>query len=185
MEYKHSMISESECIVINKSWENELDFLNTCNCCARHALDKPKKDKPWYDRGSPKRNLDKYQACSHYDWRAYIKYCMPCNCSCRTRARDISRKYRKYKIEKCQVMEELLLKFKTIFENTSECSICLKDFKKQALTTLNMCGHTFCKKCITKWFGFKDCIECPLCRTLCWSNTLHIGTWNQKCKVYI
>ena len=178
-------ISMTECVVITETWEKSLEFLNNCNCCERHRIDKPTNDSKWYDRGSPRRNLNRYQNVVNRDWRAYVKYCIPCNCNCRHNSREIVRKYRKYKIAKCPIREELILKFKSIVENTTECSICFNDLKKKVTTTLNMCGHTFCKTCITKWFGFNDCIECPLCRTLCWSNTLHLGTWNQTCKVYI
>jgi hypothetical protein len=178
--------SASECVLINGTWEIALDILNKCNCCKRHSIDKPKKDKKWYDRGSPTRNLNKNQVFDHRDWRMYIKYCMPCDCTCRYLSREISRNFRISKIERCPVREELRLNFENIIENTSECSICLNEFgKKCVITTLNLCGHTFCKKCISKVFSNRQLIECPLCRTTCWSNTLHIGTWNQKCKVYL
>jgi len=177
-------LTPSECVVINETWEKALDFLNDCNCCERHRIDKPKKDIKWFDRGCPRKNLNSVQLNLNRDWRDYVKYCFPCNCTCRTLAREISREFRKYKIERCPVREELHIKFKTIIDNTTECSICFNDFKKIVVTTLNMCGHTFCKKCVSKCFGVKDCIECPLCRTTCWSNTLHIGTWNQRCKVF-
>jgi hypothetical protein len=179
------LLSPTECVAINKTWENALDFLNNCNCCERHKNDRAKKNVKWYDRGSPKKNLNKHQYKTHLDWRNYVKYCLPCNCTCRYLARQISREFRTYKTEKCPIREELLVNFKSIIDNTTECPICYTDFKTNVITTLNMCGHSFCKKCITKWFGVNDCIECPMCRTMCWSNTLHIGTWNQMCTVYI
>jgi hypothetical protein len=178
-------LTSTECVIINETWEKALDFLNNCTCCERHGIDRPKRDIKWYDRGSPKKNLNKHQYKTNLDWRIYVKYCFPCECTCRSLAREISRKSRKFEIERCPVREDLYSKFKNIIDNTFECSICFNDFKTIPITTLNMCGHTFCKKCIKKWFGFNDCIECPLCRTLCWSNTLHIGTWNQKCRVYV
>ena len=178
-------LSASQCVIINETWENALDVLNKCNCCVMHTIDKPSKDKKWYDRGTPNKNLNKIQLWYHKDWREYVKYCMPCNCTCRNLAREITREFRKYKNERCPVREELRVKFEPIIYSTTECSICFNDFKTIPITTLNMCGHTFCKKCIKKWFGLNVCIECPMCRTLCWSNTLHIGTWNQKCRVYL
>ena len=178
-------MSPLECVLINESWENALDILNTCNCCERHKIDRPTKDKKWYDRGLPNRNLNRNQVWYRKDWRMYIKYCMPCNCTCRYLAREITRVFRKYKNEKCPVREELYSKFGKIIDNATECSICLSDIDNLCVTTLNFCGHTFCKKCITKWFGNKQLIECPICRVTCWSDTLHNGTWNQRCKVYL
>jgi hypothetical protein len=175
-----------ECVRIHKSWENALEFLNECKCCERHKIDKPKKDKKWYDRGSPKKNLNYYQLSDHRDWRNYIKYCMPCECNCRNLAREIVREYKIPIKERCPVRDELHFKFKSIIENTIECSICFSDFNNcKLITTLDQCGHTFCKSCITKWFGNNGQVECPLCRTISWSNTLHTGTWNQICEVYI
>ncbi len=175
-----------ECVRIHKSWENALEFLNECKCCERHKIDKPKKDKKWYDRGSPKKNLNYDQLSDHRDWRIYIKYCMPCDCNCRNLAREIVREYKIPIKERCPVRDELHFKFKSIIENTIECSICFSDFNNcKLITTLDQCGHTFCKSCITKWFGNNGHVECPLCRTISWSNTLHTGTWNQICEVYI
>jgi len=175
-----------ECVRIHKSWENALEFLNECKCCERHKIDKPKKDKKWYDRGSPKKNLNYDQLSDHRYWRIYIKYCMPCDCNCRNLAREIVREYKIPIKERCPVRDELHFKFKSIIENTIECSICFSDFNNCTLiTTLDQCGHTFCKSCITKWFGNNGHVECPLCRTISWSNTLHTGTWNQICEVYI
>jgi len=99
-----------ECVLINETWENALDTLNMCNCCERHKIDRPTKDKKWYDRGSPNRNLNRNQVWYQKDWRMYIKYCMPCDCTCRYLAREITRVFRKYKIEKCPVREELYSK---------------------------------------------------------------------------
>jgi hypothetical protein len=171
----------------NQTWENTLDFLNACNCCERHKVDMPTRYNKWYDRGDPRRNLDNKKFLEHSNWRAYIKYCFPCSCNCRQLARTISRDFRKCKRERCSVRDELKKKYHSIIENTTECPICFRDFRvfdKIYITTLDLCGHTYCKKCISKWFGNKQSIECPICRTTNWSNTLHIGTWNQFCDVY-
>jgi len=175
-----------ECVSNYNTWENSLDFLNKCNCCERHKVDKPTKDKKWYDRGVSKKNLTYNQFLDYNNWRIYVKYCLPCDCNCRTLAREIVREYKTCVMEECPVREELNLKYKSIIENTTECSICFSELNKKILiTTLDQCGHTFCKRCVTKWFGDNGHIECPLCRTISWSNTLHTGTWNQICKVYI
>jgi hypothetical protein len=42
---------------MNDTYEDILDLLNECSCCERHKIDRPKKDKKWYDRGNPKKNL--------------------------------------------------------------------------------------------------------------------------------
>jgi hypothetical protein len=169
---------------MNDTYEDILDLLNECSCCERHKIDRPKKDKKWYDRGNPKKNLTDNQYFCHRDWRIYVKYCMPCDCKCRSLSRDIVRECKIYKKEKCPIREELYLKYKSIIENTTECSICFSEFTDVIVTTLDQCGHTFCKKCIKRWFGENGHVECPLCRTISWSNTLHTGTWNQVCKVY-
>jgi hypothetical protein len=179
-------MSAEECVLIHGSVENTLNFLNECNCCNRHAIDRPKNNKKWYDRCDANVNLTKSQLRAHRDWRAYVKWCMPCGCKCRQLAREICRNFKKSEKERCPVREELLDKFRFIIENTNECSICLVAFNDDTVyTTLNLCGHTFCKKCITKWFNCGDCVECPLCRVTSWSETLHIGTWNNLCNVYI
>ena len=164
--------------------ESFLDILSECNCCERHKIDKPKKNTKWYCRDDPKEILTTDQLKDHKSWRAYVKYCFPCECKCRQFARDIVRECKMYKMEKCPVREEIHLKYKSIIENTTECSICFSKFNEVVVTTLDQCGHTFCKDCITKWFDNDQCIECPMCRTISWSNTLYTGTWNQVCKVY-
>lgn len=42
----------------------------------------------------------------------------------------------------------------------SSCPICLNNIKKNI--TLNKCGHSFCSKCINKWFKYSQ--SCPICR---------------------
>jgi len=72
------------------------------------------------------------------------------------RIRDVTHhlpKYRKIKADD------------SLLHNSDICSIChdnfkLNEFKRQ----LNLCGHTFHKKCIDKWFISNKNLECPLCR---------------------
>jgi hypothetical protein len=43
-----------------------------------------------------------------------------------------------------------------------ECPICVDIFEKPV--TLPQCGHTFCRRCCTKWFRGKPKRTCPLCK---------------------
>jgi hypothetical protein len=43
---------------MNYIFEDVLDLLNECNCCERHKIDKPKKDKKWYDRCDSKKKFN-------------------------------------------------------------------------------------------------------------------------------
>ena len=40
-----------------------------------------------------------------------------------------------------------------------ECSICLDLYIDKCVTS---CNHSFCKKCLNKWFSKKK-ITCPIC----------------------
>jgi len=45
------------------------------------------------------------------------------------------------------------------------CTICHENYKlNEFKRELNICSHTFHKKCIDKWFLNNDNLECPLCR---------------------
>ena len=41
------------------------------------------------------------------------------------------------------------------------CSICLESIKQSKKI---VCNHTFCKKCINKWYTISN--KCPICRTI-------------------
>lgn len=43
---------------------------------------------------------------------------------------------------------------------TQECSICLKEFKKQQTGLLETCEHSFCAQCILQWSKHHN--TCPL-----------------------
>lgn len=42
-----------------------------------------------------------------------------------------------------------------------QCGICLETIKQSKKI---MCNHTFCKKCINKWYTLSN--KCPICRTI-------------------
>ena len=47
-------------------------------------------------------------------------------------------------------------------EEGDECPICMEVVKDAAY--IDICKHTFCKQCITKWVMYKN--TCPLCATI-------------------
>ena len=50
---------------------------------------------------------------------------------------------------------------------SDKCAICLDSMEKSGSCRLNECSHSFHKDCIKCWFGNKDTITCPCCRTKC------------------
>lgn len=47
------------------------------------------------------------------------------------------------------------------------CAICLDSMDMSDSCRLYECSHSFHKDCIKSWFGNKDTITCPCCRTKC------------------
>jgi hypothetical protein len=52
-----------------------------------------------------------------------------------------------------------------LLDKLDVCAICHENYKlNEFKRELNICSHTFHKKCIDKWFLNNDNLECPLCR---------------------
>ncbi|KAH3757729.1 Dynein heavy chain 12, axonemal [Pelomyxa schiedti] len=82
---------------------------------------------------------------------ALIKFFMPS---------DYSRCHRH--LERLERDRETALKKAERFAATS-CPICLEDFKPTSQSEILICGHKFCKSCITRWTQTNR--GCPICRT--------------------
>ncbi|KAF1001564.1 hypothetical protein AG4045_002720 [Apium graveolens] len=44
-----------------------------------------------------------------------------------------------------------------------ECSVCLTEFKPEAVINHLSCGHVFHKSCLDKWLKYRN-VTCPNCR---------------------
>ena len=59
------------------TWQEKLDYVNQCNCCERHQIDKPKIYSPWKDTV--------FKGTNHIG---------RCACDCRHKARFICRQHK-------------------------------------------------------------------------------------------
>tara|TARA_Y100000389_G_scaffold66748_4_gene62973 strand:+ start:2119 stop:2475 length:357 start_codon:yes stop_codon:yes gene_type:complete len=76
--WHYNLSFESHLINILENPENEVKILDTCNCCERHKINRPKSLQPWIN--TP------YQNCGETDY--------PCKCNCRHVSRFICRAFR-------------------------------------------------------------------------------------------
>lgn len=61
-----------------------------------------------------------------------------------------------------------------------DCPICMESYSDDAATTIQPCGHLFCRTCIAR--TFKNNLECPLCRGVPSSvTTIGTGTSTGTC----
>lgn len=70
-------------------------------------------------------------------------------------------------IDKQKIRKELSRMADCTFRDgmdTTECSICLMDYKRKEKLRQLTCQHTFHKRCVDRWF-LKGSVSCPLCRT--------------------
>ena len=65
-------------------------------------------------------------------------------------------------LHKCVLKQQSNFVYERTANQTTDCAICLEEFKNGTNVTKLKCGHLFCSECIEKWLS--NSMTCPCCR---------------------